>query len=51
MRGQLVLGAVPLEEGGARPETLAVLGPVLLAGGLLIAPSLWYLFRIFRARG
>ncbi len=50
MRGHVVLDAVPLAAAGTRPETLGALVPVLGIGGLLLAPSLWYLFRVFRRR-
>lgn len=50
MDRHLILPAMPLADGGARPEVLAALLPTLAAGGLLLGPSLWYLLKIFKSR-
>lgn len=48
MQGHLIHPDLHHTTAGARPETLAALGPALAIGALLLAPSLWWLFRIFK---
>lgn len=48
MQGHLVRPDLHHTAAGARPETLAALGPALAIGALLLVPSLWWLFRVFK---
>ena len=50
MDRHLILPAMPLADGGARPEVMAALLPTLAIGGLLLAPSLAYLIKVFKQR-
>jgi hypothetical protein len=50
MNGSIVLPDLTLENSGARAGVLSAIVPALAVGGLLIAPSLYYLFRVFKAR-
>lgn len=50
MEGHLVRPDVTVADAGARPEVLAVLPPALAVGALLLLPSLFFLFRVFKAR-
>lgn len=50
MQGHLVRPDLPLTAAGARAETLAVLGPTLAIGAVVLIPALWWLFRVFKAR-
>lgn len=49
MRGYVVLDAVPESAAGARMETIQPVLWALAIGGVLLLPSLAYLFRVFRA--
>ena len=48
MDQHLILPDVPIAAAGARPGVLRALLPALGVGALLLAPSLWYLFRVFK---
>lgn len=48
MQGHLVRPDLHHTAAGARPETLAALGPALAIGAVLLVPSLWWLFRVFK---
>lgn len=48
MDHHLVLPDLSITAAGATPEVLSAIGPALAAGALLLAPSLWYLFRVFK---
>lgn len=48
MQGHLVRPDLHHTTAGARPETLAALGPALALGALLLVPALWWLFRVFK---
>jgi cytochrome d ubiquinol oxidase subunit II len=48
MRGAIVLPDVTLANAGARHQVVAALVPILAGGGALLAPSLWYLLRVFK---
>lgn len=48
MRGMIVVPDVRLDNAGTRSEVTRVLLPALALGGALVAPSLRYLFRVFR---
>jgi len=48
MRGAIVLPDVRLDNAGARTDVLEALLPALAAGSLLLIPSLFYLFRVFK---
>lgn len=50
MDGMLVRPDLPLSLGGAREATLDALGPALIAGGVVLAPALWLLYRVFTGR-
>ncbi len=50
MDGHLVRPDLPVSRAGLRPEVLESLGPVLAAGSILLLPSLWFLFRVFKTR-
>jgi cytochrome d ubiquinol oxidase subunit II len=50
MDRHLVLPDLPITAAGAEPAILRALGPALAAGTLLLAPSLWYLYRVFKGR-
>lgn len=51
MDGLLIRPDLSIAEAGARAETLAALGPALIAGGVVLAPALWLLYRVFKGRG
>lgn len=51
MAGHLVRPDLPLRAAGARAAVLEPLLPALLIGGAILAPSLWYLYRVFKGRG
>ncbi|MCB9540420.1 MAG: cytochrome d ubiquinol oxidase subunit II [Myxococcales bacterium] len=51
MQGHLVRPDLTLQVAGARPAVLEPLLPALLIGGAVLAPSLWYLYRVFKGRG
>lgn len=48
MDRHLLLPDLPLSRAGARPETLAYVVPIVGVGAVVLAPALWYLFRVFR---
>lgn len=48
MDGMLIRPDLPFTMAGARAETLAALGPVLIAGTIVLAPALWLLYRVFK---
>lgn len=48
MDGHLVRPDLPLHAAGAHASTIGALVPVLGLGTLVLAPSLWYLLRVFR---
>lgn len=48
MDGMLIRPDLPFTMAGARAETLAALGPVLIAGAIVLAPALWLLYRVFK---
>jgi cytochrome d ubiquinol oxidase subunit II len=50
MDGAIVMPDVRIETAGARPEVIRAVVPALLAGALLLVPSLWYLFSVFKER-
>jgi len=50
MDRHLILPDLVIDRAGAEPEILRAIGPALAAGTLLLAPSLWYLYRVFKAR-
>ena len=50
MDGHAVLPDVPLYAGGARPEVTRPLLPALGIGALVLAPALWWLFRVFKGK-
>lgn len=50
MHGHVVLPDLPVSAAGARTEVMAALPPALGVGALLLLPSLWFLFRVFKAR-
>jgi cytochrome bd ubiquinol oxidase subunit II len=50
MEGHIIRPDVPLHAAGAEPAVLRALVPALGVGALLLAPSLWYLFRVFKGR-
>lgn len=50
MRGHAVLPDLPLSAAGARPEVVRPLVPVLGLGAVVLAPSLWWLLRLFKGR-
>lgn len=50
MAGHVILPGLTLQDAGARPEVLRAFFPALAAGAVLLAPSLVYLFRVFKAR-
>lgn len=50
MDGHLVYPDLPFTNAGARPEIMAILPPALAVGTALLAPSLWLLFKVFKAR-
>jgi hypothetical protein len=41
---------VAAHDAGARARTTEALVPILAVGALVLAPSLWYLLRVFRRR-
>jgi cytochrome d ubiquinol oxidase subunit II len=49
MNGRIVLPDVTLENAGTRSTVVSALLPALAAGALLLGPSLWYLFRVFKS--
>lgn len=51
MDGMLIRPDLSLDLAGARAETLAALGPALIAGGIVLAPALWLLYRVFKRGG
>lgn len=51
MDGMLIRPDLPLSLGGARAATLDALGPVLIAGAVVLAPALWLLYRVFGKTG
>jgi cytochrome d ubiquinol oxidase subunit II len=50
MDGHVIRPDLPVAAAGARPEVMAALPPALAVGGALLLPSLWFLFRVFKAR-
>jgi cytochrome d ubiquinol oxidase subunit II len=50
MDGAIVLPDVRIETAGARAEVIGAVVPALAAGALLLVPSLWYLFLVFKRR-
>lgn len=50
MDEHLVLPDLSIHAAGARSEILTNLLPALGVGALLLGPSLWYLFRVFKGR-
>lgn len=48
MDGHIVMPDISLDNAGTRPEVLAPLAPVLAFAALLVVPSLWFLFRLFK---
>lgn len=50
MGGHLVRPDLPLHAAGARAAVLEPLLPALLVGGAVLAPSLIYLYRVFKGR-
>ncbi len=51
MDGMLVRPDLTLDLGGAREATLDALGPALIAGGIVLAPAMWLLYRVFKRDG
>lgn len=49
MDKHLILPALEMTRAGTRAETINALLPALGLGALILAPSLWYLFRVFKA--
>lgn len=53
MNGHLVLADVPpglyVDAAGAEPAVLRTLPWVLIGGGVLLVPALWWLFRVFES--
>lgn len=50
MQGHLVRPDVHVTVAGARAEVMRALPPVLMVGAALLLPSLWFLFRVFKAQ-
>ena len=50
MDGHLIVPDLQLPDAGAQPEVLAALPPVIFVGAALLAPSLYFLFRVFKSR-
>jgi cytochrome d ubiquinol oxidase subunit II len=50
MDGHLLRPDLPARDAGARARTVAALVPILGVGAIVLAPSLWYLLRLFRQR-
>ncbi|MCB9649910.1 MAG: cytochrome d ubiquinol oxidase subunit II [Deltaproteobacteria bacterium] len=50
MEGHIVRPDVSVSAAGARPEVMQALPPALAVGAALLLPSLWFLFRVFKAR-
>jgi cytochrome d ubiquinol oxidase subunit II len=50
MDGHLLRPDVAAHDAGARARTTEALVPILAVGALVLAPSLWYLLRVFRRR-
>jgi cytochrome bd ubiquinol oxidase subunit II len=50
MQGAIVVPDLTIENAGARQPVLDALLWVLAGGAALLAPSLWYLLRVFKAR-
>jgi cytochrome d ubiquinol oxidase subunit II len=48
MRGTLIMPDLRLDNAGARDEVIEALLPALAVGAAALAPSLWYLFRVFK---
>ena len=48
--GHLVVPDIGIDDAGARDVVMEPLLPVLVAGMLLVLPSLWLLFRLFKRR-
>ncbi len=48
MRGYMIDPDLPLDQAGARGETLASLAVALPIGMVLLLPSLWVLYRVFK---
>jgi cytochrome d ubiquinol oxidase subunit II len=49
MGGRIVLPDITLANAGTRSAVVSALLPALAVGALLLGPSLWYLFRIFKS--
>lgn len=49
MNGRIIVPDLTLENSGTRPGVVDALLPAIAVGGLLLAPSLWYLFRVFKS--
>lgn len=50
MQGHLVRPDVHVSTAGARAEVMQALAPALTIGAVLLIPSLWFLFRVFKAQ-
>ncbi len=50
MEGHLVRPDVHVAAAGARDEVMGALPPALAIGAVLLLPSLWFLFRVFKAQ-
>lgn len=50
MDHHLVLPDLPISAAGVEPAVVAALLPALGIGTVILAPSLWYLFRVFKGR-
>jgi cytochrome d ubiquinol oxidase subunit II len=48
MNGHLILPDMPVSAAGSRPEVLGPLAIVLGVGTVVLAPALWFLFRVFK---
>ena len=51
MDGAVVLPDVTIHNAGTQHRVVQALLPVVAAGSLLLAPALWYLFRVFKEPG
>lgn len=49
MDGRIVMPDITLANAGTRSAVVSALLPALAFGALLLAPSLWYLFRLFKS--
>ena len=50
MDDHLVLPDITIDGAGAVASTMGPLIPILVVGAIIVLPSLWFLFRLFKAR-